>query len=850
MAGDPGGAVGQRRRDGRGLAIAVTAHPDGPAVERRVEQALARLDLDRKVRLLTGAGQWRTYAEPEIGLRAMVLSDGPAGVRGVSWDERHTSANLPSPTTLAASWDERLVERLGGLLAAEARRKDVDVLLAPGVNLHRSPLGGRNFEYFSEDPVLSGRIGAAYVRGVQAGGVAATVKHYVANESETDRMTVDSRVDERTLRELYLAPFEHVWRFAAPWAFMAAYNRVNGTTMTESPLLAEPLKGEWGFDGIVMSDWTATRSTDEAGRAALDLTMPGPNDFWGEPLATAVLDGRVPEAAIDDKVRRLLRLAARVGALEGVAPAVASPPPPPLPHDTADLLREASAAGTVLVRNEGDVLPLHRGGLRRVALLGPNAATARTQGGGSATVHPDHVVSPLEGLTAALGPRVEVVHAVGARIRHGLEPLGLRDVRDPVTGEPGVRVRYFEADGTPIADEHRFSGRLGWLGEPVLARASVIEVEARLRVAEAGRYAVGVAGVGPFRLEADGAVLVDEDIPREPGSDPFSAFLDPPERSVELDLDPDREVALRLRHDITPGAMLASLALGIAAAGTSPEEELERAVRAAADADVAIVVVGTTEAIESEGFDRRDLALPGAQDELVRRVARANPRTVVVVNAGAPVLLPWRDEVGAILLTWFGGQEFGAALASVLLGDVEPSGRLPTTWPDREEDVPVLSTTPVDGAIEYAEGLNIGYRAWAWADATPAWPFGHGVGYTTWDYTRAHVSAPPSPDAPARVSVALRNTGPRFGREVVQAYLTRPESAVARPRLWLAGFAVVQAGPGEETHVSLELPARAFAHWAGPDGWRIEGGEFTLLVGPSAIDHPLRAAIDAPACSL
>src|SRR6185437_1010552 len=249
-------------------------------------------------------------------------------------------------------------------------------LLAPGVNLHRSPLGGRNFEYFSEDPVLAGRIGAAYVRGVQAGGVAATVKHYVANESETDRMTVDAHVDERTLRELYLAPFEHVWRTAAPWAYMAAYNSVNGFTMTESPLLEEPLKGEWAFDGVVMSDWTATRSTDAAGRGALDLTMPGPNAFWGDALVAAVREGRVPEAAIDEKVRRLLRLAARVGALEGVAPAVASRPAPPLPHDTADLLREASAAGTVLVRNEGDVLPLHRGGLRRVALLGPNAATA------------------------------------------------------------------------------------------------------------------------------------------------------------------------------------------------------------------------------------------------------------------------------------------------------------------------------------------------------------------------------------------------------------------------------------------------------------------------------------------
>jgi beta-glucosidase len=296
--------------------------------------------------------------------------------------------------------------------------------------------------------------------------------------------------------------------------------------------------------------------------------------------------------------------------------------------------------------------------------------------------------------------------------------------------------------------------------------------------------------------------------------------------------------------------MLASLIVGVAAAGLPPEQELERAVAAAAGADVAVVVVGTTEAIESEGFDRRDLALPGAQDELVRRVAAANPRTVVVVNAGAPVLLPWRDEVGAVLLTWFGGQEFGAALAGVLLGEAEPRGRLPTTWPGREEDVPVLSTRPVDGAIEYREGLHIGYRAWARGDAEPAYPFGHGLGYTTWDYTSVHVAAPPTPELPARVSVALRNTGQRPGRAVVQAYLSRPDSAVERPALWLAGFAVVAAEAGEETHVALELPVRAFAHWAGEEGWVVEGGAFDLHVGSSATEQPLHASIDAPPCSL
>jgi beta-glucosidase len=777
----------------------------------------------------------------------MLLSDGPAGVRGERWDERHTSANLPSPTALAASFDERLVERLGGLLAAEARRKDVDVLLAPGVNLHRSPLGGRNFEYFSEDPVLSARIGAAYVRGVQAGGVAATVKHYVANESETDRMTVDARVDERTLRELYLAPFEHVVRAAGVWAVMAAYNSVNGTTMTENPLLDEPLEGEWGFDGLVMSDWTAARSTEAAGRAAMDLAMPGPHGPWGDALVAAVRDGRVPEAAIDAKVRRILRLAARVGALEGVPPAVAAPPEAP---DAESLLREASAAGMVLARNDGGVLPLDRGQLRRVALLGPNAATARTQGGGSATVHPDHVVSPLDGLRAALGDGVDLVHAVGARIRHGLEPVRLDQVRDPVSGEPGVRVRYLGADGGVVHEEQRFTGKLGWLGEPILREVATIEVEALLRASEPGTYGVGAAGVGRFRVEADGAVLVDEDIPPEPGSDPFSAFLDPPQRSGEVELGPDRDVRVIVRHEIEPGPMLASLTLGVAPPARGAEEELAHAVELAASADVAIVVVGTTEAIESEGFDRRDLALPGAQDELVRRVAAANPRTVVVVNAGAPVLLPWRDEVAAVLLTWFGGQEFGGALADVLLGAAEPGGRLPTTWPAREEDVPILSTRPVGGGLEYVEGLHVGYRAWARSGAEPAYPFGHGLGYTTWDYTSVHVAAPPTAESPARVSLAVRNTGRRPGREVVQAYLSRPESAVERPTLWLAGFAVVEAGGGEETHCALEIPARAFAHWDRDDGWQVEGGTFELLIGPSAANHPLRASVEAPACSL
>src|SRR3954449_9158645 len=289
----------------------------GAADDPVLGERLGRLSLEQKVRLLTGADFWALHAAPAVGLRRLVTSDGPAGVRGERWDERDEAANVPSPTLLAATWDEPRIERIGRLLASECRRKGIDVLLAPTVNLHRTSYGGRHFECLSEDPLLTARIGAAYVRGLQSEGVAATVKHFVANDSETERFTLDAEVEERPLRELYMAPFEAIVAEAAPWAVMAAYNGVNGATMTESPLLRDVLKDEWAFDGVVMSDWYAARSTEAAGNGALHLAMPGPAGPWGDALVAAVRDGRVSEAAIDDKVLRLLRLAGRVGALDG-----------------------------------------------------------------------------------------------------------------------------------------------------------------------------------------------------------------------------------------------------------------------------------------------------------------------------------------------------------------------------------------------------------------------------------------------------------------------------------------------------------------------------------------------------
>jgi beta-glucosidase len=828
-------------------------------VEAILRERLLSLSLEQKVRVLTGADFWSLHPEPGIGLRRLVLSDGPAGVRGELWDERDPSANIPSPTALAASWDEARVERLGRLLAAEARRKGVDVLLAPTVNLHRSPYGGRHFECFSEDPLLTARIGVAYVRGVQAGGVAATVKHFVANDSETERFSLDARVDERALRERYLAPFEPIVGEAGVWAVMAAYNSINGVTATEHPMLREVLKDEWGFDGVVMSDWYAARSTEPAARAGLDLVMPGPPGPWGDRLVAAVRDGRVPEAVIDDKVLRLLRLAGRVGALEGIDPAAA---PDPWPDDAvAAELRESAAAGFVLVRNAqvdaAPALPLDRSALRRVAVLGPNAEVARTLGGGSATVFPRYTVSPVEGLRAALGTGVQVDHGRGVRSTDRLPVAPMALLRRPDGGGAGVEVRFLAADGTVRGREDRTTGAFNWLSrfgpDLPIAEVAAVEVHARLRAPESGTYLLGGSGLGQLRLTVAGQVAFDTLTELPAGADPVEGLMRPPQRSVALELRAGEEVpvVLRYRPKDTGGfgeAELDAVTFQLnLARQASDEEELRQAEALAAEADVAVVVVGTTEEVESEGFDRDSLALPGRQDELVRRVAAVNPRTVVVVNAGAPVLLPWIDEVPAVLVAWFPGQEFGNALADVLLGDREPGGRLPMVWPAAEHGH-LPSTRPVDGRLVYEESIHVGNCAYDRAGTRPAFPFGHGLGYTTWDYL--DVTAPPrlGPDGNAVVTVRVRNTGTRPGREVLQVYASRPAGAVERPTRWLAGFATVDADPGQEATADIAIPARALAHWDdGSHAWTIEQGTFHLAVGGSYADQRLVTEIAAAA---
>ncbi|MCE0459380.1 beta-glucosidase H [Curtobacterium flaccumfaciens] len=812
--------------------------PSTPLTE-RIDALLGQLTTDEKVQLLTGRDFWTTWPIEKIGLRRILMSDGPSGVRGEVWDERDPSLNLPSATALSASWDRAIAKRYGAAAAVEARRKGVDVVLGPTINLHRSPLGGRHFEAFSEDPVLTGDLAASYVDGVQENGVAATPKHYIANDYETDRFTASTEVSDRALRELYLLAFEKAVTEAHAWAIMSSYNAINGVTASENDLLETPLNSEWGFDGIVVSDWTGVRSVDSA-KASQDVAMPGPNPWWSEgPLLAAVQSGEVPMAAIDRKVRRILTLAARVGALEGFEPVAASPVHV---EDGIAFVREAEAEGTVLVRNTG-VLPLDAPAVSRIAVIGHNADQARTQGGGSATVVPSQVVSPLDGIRSAF-PGASVDYAIGAVVQEGIAEFPLSTITNPGTGEPGARVAFVK-DGEELFVEDRRATALFWFGGDAPTReADRLDITTTYTAESTGTVRFGIGAAGRSRMWIDGELLLDEDVPFE-GDQLGAAFLNPPARSVPVEVTAGQQVAIRIEYDIvqdeTLGGVLA-YQFGTEPSDDDPAVLIEAAVDAARGADVAVVVVGTNSKVESEGYDRSSLALPGRQDDLVRAVAAANPNTVVVVNAGSPVEMPWRNDVAAVLLTWFGGQEYGNALADVLTGAQEPGGRLPTTWPVAMADVPVLDVTPVDGKVAYDEGVHVGYRAWLRAGTEPAYPFGHGLGYTTWSIEGVSATPTVREGDAVIVTATVANTGARAGKHVVQVYASRAESAVDRPVRWLVGFAPVRLAAGASTEVSIEVPARAFAHWDG--SWQYESGTFTLHVGASVSDDAGTASLE------
>lgn len=805
-----------------------------PAVdEAKLATILSKLSPKQRVELLAGASMWETYAVPRAGVPAIRVTDGPNGARGSgSFAGGLSAACFPAAISLGSTWDPALVARVGAAIATEARTKGASILLAPTVNIHRHPLNGRNFECYAEDPFLSARMAVGYITGVQGAGVGATVKHFVGNDSEYQRYTMSSDIDERTLREIYLVPFEAAVCEAGVWAIMTGYNRLNGTYCGEHAwLLRDLLKGEWGFDGLVMSDWFGTRSTIEAATNGLDLEMPGPAIFRGEALKKAVRKGAVPQEAIDDSVLRLLRTIARTDGFS--SPDLAEEQAIDRPEHRA-LIRDAAVAGSVLLKNADDALPLPPT-LRRIAVIGPNADAAVVSGGGSARLFAHHTVDPLEGIRSRAGAGVEVVHERGGSNHRYLPIVGPDLLTD------GWTATFFastDLSGPPHSYDQPNSGEQMFMGgAPGGLRTG--EFSARFSgvfvPAFDGPHAFSLISGGKSRLFVDGELVVDNWDAYRLGSGYFGFGSD--ERIGSHQLKARTPARIDIEYTTAEVRELAAVRFGMLQ--PQPADAIERAVAAAANADAAILVVGGDHEWESEGIDRAGIALPREQDALVTAVARANPRTIVVLQTGGPVAMPWLDDVEAVLQVWFGGQEIGDAIAAMLFGDAEPGGRLPQTFPARLEDHPAVANYPgVDGHVAYAEGVFVGYRHYDANGIAPLFPFGFGLGYTTFDMSGPTLAASePGRDATITVRVTVTNTGARRGREVVQAYVRDPQASVPRPPRELKGFAGITLDPGQSGDVVITLDRRALAWWdVQRRGWVAEAGDYVVEVGRSSRD--------------
>ena len=826
-------------------------------------ELVGRLDLATKVRLLTGATSFTLHGEDSIGLAPMAFSDGPTGVRGLKFTGGDHVALFPSATVLASAWSEETAHEVGEMLAEEAERQQIHVVLGPTINLHRTPLGGRLFEAYSEDPLLTGKLAAAYVRGMQGRGIGACLKHLVANESETLRNYVNSVVSETALREVYLLPFEIAVQDGDAWSIMAAYNDVNGVAATEQDHVNNAVvKGEWGWDGLLMSDWFATKTSAPAALGGLDLVMPGPDGPWGEALVADVESGAVDESVIDDHVVRLLRLADRVGALGDASEQRAWPADSLAPDAPArrEQLRRLATDGMVVLRNEDGILPLAAtaeasGGsidTGTVALIGRHGIDTICMGGGSATVNPPYQVSITDGLRAVLGDRLTIVDGVEVRDRAVVAEASA--ITDPETGRPGLRVAYLDADGVVMSSEHSSAAAVTTGLDDVLPRPTE-QVVLTARLTGSGPVRLGVFGNGRWTLDVDGERIGSVDLVAE-GFDPGESMLRPPVWTVDTDatttVDDEgvRDGALVtatltvVRSEPQPGpdGKLSTLSdviasgMGMKGLVASPvpapaEEVLAAATAAASEADVAIVVVGLTEEQETEATDKSTLALPGDQDAMVSAVAAVAQRTVVIVNASTPVLMPWFDDVDAVLVVGLPGQEGGHAVADALLGIREPAGRLVTSWPAADGAAPAWEVVPDGLTLEYGDGTFVGYRGFAAGHApAPAHWLGAGDGYGAWTYGSVRLldtGSGAGSDAPS-VEVTVANSATHDSREVVQVYL-RPDTDDQPVRL--VGFAAVHVPAGSEATVTVQTDARLWRRWdEAADAWGepLTGG--TLLV--------------------
>jgi beta-glucosidase len=813
---------------------------DSPAIEAKAHALVAKLTLEQKIELLGGVDSMFTHAAPAIDLPRFKMSDGPVGVRTWGPTTAYTAG-----AALAATWDPELARKVGEGLGKDARSRGVNFLLGPGVNIARSPLAGRNFEYFSEDPFLNAQMVVPYIEGVQAQGVVATVKHYALNDQEYNRHNVSVDVDERTMREIYLPSFEGAVTKAHVDAVMNSYNLVNGVHATQSEYLnLKVLKGEWGFQGILMSDWDATYDAVGAANNGLDLEMPSPRFMNAKSLLAAVKDGSVKESTLDDKLVRLFRTVLRYGFLDH---------PQFDPADSTYSVTDRAVAlegareSITLLKNEGKLLPLDPAKMKTIAVIGPNAWPAVTGGGGSSQATAFEPVSTVTGIANLLGPNVHVLYS------RGLPEMN--DLFRNTHWEGGVKVETFPSSdftGTPETDSlPNFAGFQQERRRPTASTPHSIRYTASFKAAKAGKYMVLAAsqswGGDAFKVMADG---------KELPTPTHAEGQVPPFWTLDL----NQGETLSLVAECVPHSPGVRFAMGVA---YEPDLIAPEAKTFAAAADVAVVAVGFNPSTEGEGYDRT-FELPWGQDALIQAVAAANPRTIVTLTGGGGMeTRPWLDRVPALLHTYYPGQEGGTAIAEVLFGKRNPEGKLPVSF-DRSWDenpsakyyypTPGADTRlhviengkpPVDYVIphvKYDDGLMVGYRYWTTEGKHPLYPFGFGLSYTTFTFSKLDVPATANSGSTVPVSFDVTNTGSVAGAEVAQLYVSDPSATVKRPERELKGFEKVRLAPGETKHVTLSLDARAFSYWdEAKHNWTIDPGKFTILVGDSSENTPLHA---------
>jgi len=808
-------------------SAAVYRNPKAP-LEQRVEDLLARLTLKEKIALMAGGSAFAMHGVERLGVPELNLSDGPNGVRSNAGE---ATTVFPTGSALAATWNPALLESVGQAIAREAMALNIQVMLGPNVNIQRSPLGGRNFESYSEDPYLAGRIGIGFVNGVQSQGVGTSVKHFVANEQEADRMRGNSVVDERTLREIYLLPFEMIVKEAHPWTIMASYNRLNGTYMSENELLIRKiLKGEWGFDGLLMSDWSAVHTTVEAANAGLDLEMPGPPRYFGALLTQAVRNWQVEQPVVDEAARRALRLIIRSGALDGK-------------RGTGELRSERNRATALsvareaiaLLKNDKGLLPLDGSKLRSLAVIGPNADVPLYQGGGSAGVVPSRILTPLASLRAALGTKVEISYAQGAD-NDPLPPPADARLLSPTEQRSEIGLRFSHFNNASFQGQPDRTGMDTFFDKVALQFGGTGPAQVSVRwegffwPPRSGQYEFGLSQVGTATLYIDEQKVLDE---KSGTLHPAQLDFGAPVRTASTTLEAGRAYRIRIDYVSLPFPFH-SMHLGI----RLPTGTIQEAVQSARGADAAIVFVGSSRSSETEGRDRSDMELTGQQNELVDAVLAANPRTVVVLNNGAPLDLPWAERAPAVVEGWLAGEEGPQALAEILLGKTNPSGKLPFTFPRRLEDNPAYLYYSPGREARYGEGVFVGYRYYEKRKLPPLFPFGHGLSYTAFEYKNLRVPASPASGAPFEVSVDVRNTGGRAGQETVQLYVgDEATTDVVRPIKELKAFQKVSLAPGESTTVKFTLTPRDLSYYdVSRKGWTSTPGTHRIYVGSSSGD--------------